>query len=88
MSAALSKSIGCTTDGKILMSQERIQFLNNVIKGNNSINNILETMDINNNEKETEPLADDLSKYEIDDSSDWVKWSNSVLNPAKQITKD
>lgn len=51
---ALSKSIGCLIDGKALLSDKRMQYLNNIIKGN--IENKIETdiYDANNDDEHSE----------------------------------
>jgi len=88
LSVALSKSIGCTTNGNKLMSDVRMQYLNNKIKDNSNIHNILETVENNNENPESESLSDDFSKYETDHNTNWMKWSISVLNSSKKIAED
>jgi len=66
LSVTLNKSIGCTTNGNKLMSDVRMQYLNNKIKDNGSIHDVLETAENNDENPEIESLSDDISKYEID----------------------
>jgi len=65
-----------------------MQYLNNKIKGNSNIHDILETAQNNNENPEIESLSDDFSKYETDHDTDWMKWSISILNSSKKIAKD
>jgi len=84
---ALSKTIGCTVDGKLLMSDIRMQHLNNIIKDH--INNEMETI-INDNSDENQ----EIDKLSIDDTNmnshnaDWMEWSNSILDSAKRIADE
>lgn len=62
---ALSKSIGCTIDGKPLMSNERMQYLNNIIKGNtNPIETDASDNDSDNENKKIESFDNDYSNHE------------------------
>jgi len=88
LSVALSKSIGCTTNGNKLMSDVRMQYLNNKIKGNSNIHDILETAENNDENPESESLSDDVSKYETNHNTDWMKWSISIFNSSKTIAED
>lgn len=87
LAVSLSKTIGCTVDGKPLMSDIRMQYLNNIIKGN--INNKTETIINDNNSddnQEIEPLTDDMKMNS--DNTDWIEWSNSILDAAKRIADE
>ena len=85
---ALSKNIGCTMDGKPLTSNERLQYLNGIIKDNNIIetNN---TCDNNNNENsETQSFSNDNSSYEENCNTSWLEWSNSIWDFAQKVAKN
>jgi len=84
LSVALSKSIGCTTSGNKLMSDVRMQYLNNKIKGNSNIHDILKTAENNDENPESESLSEDFSKYETDHNTDWMKWNISIMNSSKK----
>lgn len=92
LSVALSKTIGsCTINGKPLMSDTHMQYLNNMIKGDLNIK--IET--INNDDEEIESPNDDDFNNEINNENckrnsdiDWVNWSNSVLESAKNIANE
>lgn len=85
---ALSKNIECTMDGKPLTSNERLQYLNGIIKGNNIIetNN---TCDNNNNKNsETQSFSNDNSSYEENCNTSWLEWSNSIWDFAQKVAKN
>lgn len=86
---ALSKSIGSATDGKPLASDLRMQYLNGIIKDNVNINEIETIINDNNESSENDFLTDDLPNEEINsDLTDWIKWSDFVLNSAKKIAEN
>jgi len=58
LSVALSKSIGCTMNGNMLMSEVRIQYLNNIIKGSNNFDDILDTVKNNDENPEIERFSE------------------------------
>jgi len=84
----LSKSIGCAANGKQLAWDLRMQYLNDIIKDNVD-NNKIEIM-INKNENvEIDSLTDDLPNKNINsDSTDWIEWSDFVLDNAKKIAEN
>lgn len=93
VSVALSKTIGSSTiNGKPLMSDTRMQYLNNMIKGDLNIK--IEAI-INNDDEEIESFNDNDFNNEINNDNykrnsdtDWVNWSNSVLESAKNIANE
>lgn len=62
-----------------------MQYLNNIIKDSKNYKDILDSIENNNENSESETFSDDFSKYEADNNTDWVKWSISVLNSFKKI---
>lgn len=88
LSVALSKSIGYTTNGNMLMSEIRMQYINNIIKGSKNYKDILDTIENNDENPESKTFSDDFSEYEADNNTDWVKWSITVLNSSKIIAED
>lgn len=95
LSIALSKTIGCTSDGKAVASDERIKYLNNIIKGNINNNKKIDWI-INNNENdndeenpEIEFLTCNSTGQEANvEATNWVEWINTILNSAKKIADD
>lgn len=89
LSVTLSKTIGCSIDGKPVMSDVRMQYLNDIIKGNvnGEIETIINDDDSNENEDQEKdsPIDDIKIKY---DNTDWIQWSNSVLDAAKRIADE
>lgn len=87
---ALSKSIGCAINGKPLESDLRMQYLNDIIKDNVNVNNIKTFINENNDEmSENDSLADDVPNEELNiDCTDWIEWSDSVLDSAKKIAEN
>lgn len=67
------------------MSEIHMQYLNNIIKDSKNYKDILDSIENNNENSESETFSDDFSKYEADNNTDWVKWSISVLNSFKKI---
>lgn len=85
----LSPNTGCTMDKKPLMSDVRMQYLNNIIK-DVDINNKIKT-DISDDDDENPEVVsfiDDFSNHETNsNATDWIEWSNSVLDAAKKIAE-
>ncbi|CAL1672842.1 unnamed protein product [Lasius platythorax] len=87
LSVALSKTIGCTTEGKSLTSDVRMQYLNNMIKGNIDVK--IETVINNDIDDVNQEVEYPINDYETNaDATNWINWSNSILDSAKQIAKE
>jgi len=70
---ALSKNIECTMDGKLLMSNERMEYLNNIIKGN--VDNFTEIdthVNDNDDDSEIESFCNE-SSHEENCNTSWMK---------------
>lgn len=63
LSVGLSKTIGFTVDGKSLISNERMQYLNNIIKGN--VNYEINSIINDDNEDENQEIESFLSMIQI-----------------------
>jgi len=93
MVVSLSKSIGYRSDGTSLISEERMCYLNNCIKGNAEIHKISET-DTDNTDKDDENpeigsfLNDNSPQEEHADNSGWVGWCNTIWDSAIIIAND
>lgn len=92
LSVALSKSIGCTSNGKAVASNMRINYLNNIIKGNINANKI-ETIinDADNDDDDDDNDNESPVNYESEanyNATNWIEWSNSVLDSAKKIAEE
>lgn len=90
LSVALSKYIGCTINGQQLMSDKRMQYLNNIIKGYINIDTVEAT--INDNDDIDEEATSFINDNDEDkgncDASDWLQWSNLLWDSAQKIAED
>lgn len=93
LSVALSKSIGCTSDGKSVPADLRMNYLNNIIKGNTNINNKIEVIMMTEDEEEKND-NEESPETEFDihkpnpEITNWIEWNNSILDSAQKIATD
>lgn len=91
LSVASRKSIGCTSDGKAVASDIRMNFLNSIIKGNVNINDKIETI-MNDDDDDDESLEVESFAYDSHEANskvtNRVEWANSVLASAKKNAEE